>query len=304
MKIMIIGGSYFFGRVCVMELARQHEITVVNRGTYSMEEFGVKQIRGDRRDVRLWESCAEDYDVIVDFCAYEKGDITRILNHIAGHIRQYIFISTVDVYERGTGILMTEDAPLETRTFPGEAGAYISGKVALEQELRDACKEKNTAYTILRPAVLYGPFNYAPRESVFIQMMVQKNILPMIVGAEGRFQFVYVRDAAEAVSRCLLNEKSFGNAYNICNQQILDYTIFGESLRQASETPVDIVRLSVSEAAEQGFPLPFPVEAKETELYSSERSVRELGLDYTELDEGMRRTYRAFRGVFNTTANA
>lgn len=298
MKIMIIGGSYFFGRVCVMQLAREHEITVVNRGTYTMEALGVRQMRGDRRDAKLWEGCTENYDVIVDFCAYERGDIAQMLNHFAGHVRQYIFISTVDVYARGTGGLRTEDAPLETRVFAGEAGAYISGKVALEQELADVCGSKNIACTILRPAVLYGPFNYAPRESVFIQMMVQQNILPLIVGAEGKFQFAYVKDAAEAVSRCLLNEKSFGNAYNICNEQILDYGIFGEALRQASETSVDTVELSVFEAVQQGVPLPFPIEASETELYSSEKSVRELGLVYTGLEEGMKRTYRAFRSVF------
>lgn len=299
MKIMIIGGSYFFGRVCVMQLAREHEITVVNRGTYAMESLGVRQIRGDRRDVKLWESCAGDYDVIVDFCAYEKGDIAQILDHFAGHVRQYIFISTVDVYARGTGGLKTEDTPFETRMFAGEAGAYISGKVALEQEVADVCGRKNIVHTTLRPAVLYGPFNYAPRESVFIQMMVRQNMLPMIVGAEGKFQFAYVKDAAEAVNRCLLNEKSFGNAYNICNEQVLDYGIFGEALRQASETSIDIVRLSVSEAVNRGVPLPFPVEASETELYSSEKSVRELGLAYTGLDEGMKRTYRAFRSVFS-----
>lgn len=50
MNILVIGGSYFYGRVFVMEAVREHSeyhITVLNRGTYSMEEFGVSQIRGD-----------------------------------------------------------------------------------------------------------------------------------------------------------------------------------------------------------------------------------------------------------------
>ena len=40
MKILVIGGSYFYGRVFVMLTAPQHEITVVNRGTYSMADRG------------------------------------------------------------------------------------------------------------------------------------------------------------------------------------------------------------------------------------------------------------------------
>ena len=47
MKLLVIGGSYFYGRVFVMEAAKAHEITVWNRGTYSMEAFGVRQIRAD-----------------------------------------------------------------------------------------------------------------------------------------------------------------------------------------------------------------------------------------------------------------
>ena len=39
MKILVIGGSYFYGRVFVMLTAPQHEITVVNRGTYSMADM-------------------------------------------------------------------------------------------------------------------------------------------------------------------------------------------------------------------------------------------------------------------------
>ena len=60
MKILVIGGSYFLGRVFVMQAAGVHEITLVNRGTYSMEEWGVRQIKGDRRDKALWQGCSGD----------------------------------------------------------------------------------------------------------------------------------------------------------------------------------------------------------------------------------------------------
>ena len=53
MQILVLGGSYFYGRVFTMLAAKKHEITVLNRGTYSMESFGVKQIKGDRHDDRV-----------------------------------------------------------------------------------------------------------------------------------------------------------------------------------------------------------------------------------------------------------
>lgn len=66
MNILVIGGSYFLGRVFVMLAAKEHRVTVVNRGTFSMEEFGVKQITGDRHDTSVWRQCDEDYDAVVD----------------------------------------------------------------------------------------------------------------------------------------------------------------------------------------------------------------------------------------------
>ncbi|MCM1097035.1 MAG: NAD-dependent epimerase/dehydratase family protein, partial [Ruminococcus flavefaciens] len=279
MRILVIGGSYFYGRVFVMLGAKEHEITVVNRGTYSMEEFGVRQIAGERHDAELWRGCAGKYDAVVDFCAYEPGDIETVLSNLPEAPGQYLLISTVDVYRRtgvageamrgsgteevrnpeaktpegknlkaktleeggsgreisgkgsenaaGTRLDYKEEGfPLEDRSFPGEAGAYIAGKIALERELHRVCGERGIPFTVLRPTILYGPYNYAPRESVFIRMAVKEHVLPRFTDAAGFFQFVYVKDAAEAVLKCLGNEKTYGQAYNLCGDETLDYDVF------------------------------------------------------------------------------
>ena len=175
MKILVIGGSYFFGRVFVMLAAKEHDVTVLNRGTYSVEQLGAKQITGDRKDAAVWRSVEDNYDCVVDFCAYEERDIAKVLENMPGNIRQYVFISTVDVYQRGISGLKGEETPLETRPLPGEAGAYIAGKVALEREVREECAGRGIACTILRPAILYGPLNYAPRESVYIRLLARNH---------------------------------------------------------------------------------------------------------------------------------
>lgn len=281
-----------------MLAAKEHDVTVVNRGTYSMEAFGARQITGDRKDAGLWKSCAENYDVIVDFCGYDAGDITVVLGNLPHHVKQYLFISTVDVYERGSNAMKTEDFPLEKRAVAGEAGRYIAGKVALEKELAAECGKRGTAYTILRPAILYGPYNYAPREPLYIQMLIQSHALVHITGAAGKFQFAYVKDAAEAVLKCLLNKSSFGQAYNICGDDVLDYDRFFEALEKAADVPFDIVPMTPGQAAAQNIPLPFPLTEAETELCSNEKSKTQLGLCYTELSEGMRKTYNAFKNVY------
>lgn len=317
MKILVIGGSYFYGRVFVMLAAGEHDVTVVNRGTYSVESLGARQIRGDRRDRSVWKGIKEKYDVIVDFCAYEKDDIATVLQNMDQSPKQYVLISTVDVYRRGIKGRKNEDTPLETRVFSGEAGEYIAGKVALEREVREECAGRGIEYTVLRPAVLYGPYNYAPRESMYIQMMVKNGLLPHINDAQGRFQMVYVKDAAEAAVKALLNENAYGRAYNLCEEEEITYDRLYEALRNAAGTEAEgagsgaekrggaaggteikELRVTVEEAREKGIPLPFPVTEEETELYDNGRGKRELGLSYTGLLEGMGRTYRAFRAVY------
>ena len=298
MKILVVGGSYFFGRVFVMQCAKEHDVTVVNRGTYSMENLGAKQITGERHDPMLWQGIREHYDVLVDFCAYEKGDIRLLLDSFGGSIGQYILISTIDVYQRTPGGFKNENTPFETRKFAGEAGEYIAGKVALEQEVSKVCPQMGVQYTVLRPATLYGPYNYAPRESLFIRLMVQQGILPHITDAAGKFQFVYVKDAAEAVKRCLLNEAAYGQAYNLCQDDVANYDLFYEALAQASDREVTELPLTCEQAKQQDFPLPFPLTEEESLCCSNTKGKEELGLVYTELSEGMAKTYRAFKNVY------
>lgn len=304
-EILVIGGSYFYGRVFVMEAARgqnKFHITVLNRGTYSMKEFGVSQVTGDRHDISVLAACDRYYDAVIDFCAYEAGDVAAVIEGIPGKLGQYILISTVDVYERGSGVIKSEDHALEQRIFAGEAGAYIAGKVCLEEELRTVCTERGIPYTIFRPAILYGPYNYAPRESAYIQMMLLNHALPCFTDADGRFQFVYVKDAAHAVLRAIGNEKAYAKAYNLCQDEIVTYDSFFQALKDAADSEavknLQEIPITVEEAVANQIPVPFPATAAETELCSNEKSKRELGMEYTDFHEGMRRTYQAFKHVF------
>lgn len=305
-EILVIGGSYFYGRVFVMEAAREegkYSITVLNRGTYSMEEFGVSQVTGDRHDAAVLAACDKDYDAVIDFCAYNAGDVETVVDGIGGNIGQYILISTVDVYERGSGIIKTEEHPLEHRIFAGEAGAYIAGKAALEEEVRRICGDRGIPYTILRPAILYGPYNYAPRESVYIQMMLLNHALPHFTDADGRFQFVYVKDAAHAVLRIIGNEHAYGQAYNLCQDEIVTYDSFFRTLIDVAEPEIteelQEIPITLDSAVAQRVPVPFPATAQETELCSNEKSKRELGIEYIDFAEGIRRTYQAFKHVYS-----
>jgi nucleoside-diphosphate-sugar epimerase len=133
-------------------------------------------------------------------------------------------------------------------------------------------------------------------------MAVREHCLPAFTDADGRFQFVYVKDAAQAILNCLGNEETYAQAYNLSGEETLDYCLFFETLRKLADQAQDggcrVLPMSLAEAQALGVPVPFPATAAETELVSNRKSREELSLSYTPLGEGMQKTFTAFRHVY------
>lgn len=305
MKILVIGGSYFLGRVFTMLAAEKNEVTVLNRGTYSMEDFGAGCLQADRHDAEaLRRLPAERFDVAVDFCAYNQGDIRTFLENAPFTMEQYIFISTVDVYEKWTHRMLTEESSLETRRFGGQSGEYIWQKILLEGELRQVCQEKKIRYTSVRPAVLYGPFNYAMREAGYIKMACSGQEILCPMGAPGRFQPVYVKDAAAMILALCKNEAAYEETFNLAGETV-DYEQFLDAFVRASQGKARLQKLP---AAADVFKrpdvfLPFPFQAEETERYAGKKILQTTGLSWIELEEGLKKTWQVFSKIYDRAKN-
>ncbi len=290
MKILILGGTYFLGKAFAQRACREHALALVNRGNRPLVIDGIKSYIGDRHEEATLKEIEGDYDVIVDFCAYEEGDIRRIVEHLKGRFRQYVFISTCDVYRKGTGEVLTEESPLEERAFPGPEGAYILGKVALEKELAACAAEFGFAYTSIRPAFIYGEDNYAPREGIYFQWIEKAGQILHPTDATGEFQMVYADDCAQVILRVCGDEQAYGQVYNVCGTEGVTYELWREVLERAVDKPFECIALDVEQVYERQIPLPFPLRAEESERYDGTK-VKELGVSYIDLAEGIRRCY-------------
>lgn len=301
MKILIIGGSYFLGRAFTMVASKEHELTLLNRGNIPMERYNVSQYKADRRDIeRLQKFPNQDYDVVVDFCAYNPGDIRSFVENMPifpGLIKKYIFVSTVDVYERNVGYVKDENTPLSTTRYGGDIGDYIYGKICLEKELKEVCNRIGINYVIIRPSIIYGPNNYAPRESKFIKMASNGIPIRYPKDAKAKFQMVYVKDVAEAILKACKRTQS--EEYNICSNEAIGYEEFMKVLSKVSEMPLKLEPISTEEAlnqaAEGKVHLPFPVTEEENEIYDGSKAQQELGIEYTSLLEGIKKAYECFK---------
>ena len=114
-RVLVIGGSVFTGRVFSIQASRNggFDLHVVNRGNHPMQLERVAQYKCERHDAAAMAKLVPDIgcDALIDFCAYEPGDIEPIINALGGRIKQYIFFSTASICKPGDGFL-DESAPL------------------------------------------------------------------------------------------------------------------------------------------------------------------------------------------------
>lgn len=101
MKILVIGGTRFFGIHMVNELLTNgHDVTIATRGKASDEYGGrVRRITLERTDETSMKNALAGscYDVVIDKIAYCSNDIRYVMEAV--DCDKYIHMSSTSVYE-------------------------------------------------------------------------------------------------------------------------------------------------------------------------------------------------------------
>jgi 2'-hydroxyisoflavone reductase len=298
-NILIIGGSYFVGRLCVEMLAgdSDNHITVVNRGNRPLGLPGVVEIVCDRHDYRLKEALPKlTWQTVIDFCAYAPLDVVQLMLAVPNEaMKHYIFISTVSVYADTLNLPVKEDAPKlqAPQKELGIAADYGYNKWQAEQKVAEYCAKSQIPYTILRPAIIYGKYNYAPRESYFFDLISQGRTIFLPQNELALYQFVSVWDIAKIISQCLGNERVYYQAFNLAAEELISYRRLIEVLQEIMNRKVSLDTLEGQEIDKQKIPLPFPLERHL--IYSGGLIRRILDFDYAPFTFEMKRTWEWYR---------
>ena len=297
--ILVIGGTYFIGRIFARLAARtgNYLLHTVNRGRYPLKDDGITQITCDRHDTETLARLlrGKEWDAVVDFCAYEPGDISSLLQTIPGRTGQYIYISTCSVYAPG-GVYPKSEASPHLEGGGGDPGLeYAFKKSVLEKEAVPACTAKGAHLTILRPAFVYGPLNYAPREAYYFDRLLRREPIPVPLDATGRFQFVYVKDIARAIMACIANPAAYDEDFILSAPDRLDYASYLDVLASVHGRRPETVPVTVRQVYDENIPLPFPLDSDE--LYDGTKAEKELGIEYTPFIEGIRESYDVYMSV-------
>ena len=139
MKILVIGGTGFLGRVLVRYLVENgNEVTVSSSGKRSTSILGVKEClifdRFNPQSLVNSVSRLGHFDIVYDQLAFRIKDVKDLVKLLEGKTESYVFASSAAVYEGKSGILSEEDFDPYTYEYDERESekTYAEGKRNVE----------------------------------------------------------------------------------------------------------------------------------------------------------------------------
>ncbi len=250
MKVLVIGGTSFFGLRIVEKLVeRGDDVTVFSRGQSRPAILGeVSHMAGDRNDEEGFrESLASgDFDAVIDNIAFTADHARLAYDTLRGRCGQYLVCSSVSVYKDVPRyrVLYEEEADLTKRV--GEA--YGDGKRALEEVLWDKSAD-DLPVTVFRPTVVEGPRDPAMHAWYYLQRFLDGG--PVLIPREVPdilLRIVFAEDVANAFIAALANEAAYNRVYNLGGEEIFTLYDYADMVRTAADSSSPIVACPVAEA--------------------------------------------------------
>ena len=247
MRILVIGGTLFIGRLLVQELLKaEHDVAILHRKP--KHDFGrrVENLMADRNDAEsVREALAgRRFDAVIDnVYDWERGttaaQVEATVRACAGdRLSRYIFMSSVAAY--GDGLNHKESDPLAPDYH---ANPYVRHKAGTERLLFRMHSQAGLPVVTFRPPFVYGPGNPFYREQFFWDRLRAGR--PIIIPGDGHrlMQFVYVNDLVQAVVRAVDEPRAEGEAFNIGDPKPVTQAELVEKLARAAGAEANLVRI-------------------------------------------------------------
>ena len=225
LKVAFIGGTGIISSACApAALAAGHDVTVINRGHSATRPVpdGAELRRADIRDPASIDAALGDsaFDVVVDFVAYTPQQVAADIERFADRTGQYIFISSASAYHKPPRSLpVRESTPLHNPFWQ-----YSRDKIAAEELLIDAYRNRGFPITIVRPSHTYDRAS-SPLHGGWTMIDRMRRGLPVIVHGDGTslWTLTHHRDFAPAFTGLLGNTRALGEAYTITSDDVLTW---------------------------------------------------------------------------------
>jgi len=229
MKILVIGGTRFFGIHMVKELLdKGHDVTIATRGL-TPDDFGdrVKRIVFQRTDEQSVKEALSGvhYDVVIDKIAYCSNDIKYVMDAV--DCDKYIYMSSTSVYDpKHVNTLETDFDGMSKELIWCDRSAFPYEQIKRQAEYALWQEYCGRNWIAVRYPFAIGKDDYTKRLLFYVEH-VMKGIPMNIDNIDCQMGFIRSDEAGKFLA--FLVDKDFHGAINgssedtISIREIIDY---------------------------------------------------------------------------------
>lgn len=210
MKILFLGGTDFVGRhIAEAAIAAGHDVSFFHRGVTNPSLFPDREHHyGDRDgDVSVLERV--DADIVIDTSGHTPDAVRASAHALAERVRMYYFMSSVNVYDFASDVLLDEMAPtavlLEGQTtserLPELYGAH---KMRCEHDLVELLGAERVL--AVRAGLMIGPHDNTDRFTYWPTRLERGGEVLVPLGPQLPVQMIDVRDVADWSIRAIAHD--------------------------------------------------------------------------------------------------
>lgn len=247
MRVLFIGGTGIISSACsATALQRGMEVYLLCRGQSPRPvPKGAIRLDADARDPQSVRSAlgAMRFDAVADFISFVPAHIDANLSLFEERTRQYIFISSASAYKKPVDNWpITESTPLHNPYWQ-----YSRDKIACEETLMRAYRERGFPVTIVRPSHTYDrtllPFD--PYQCGYTVLRRLKEGRPIVVHGDGTTLWVLTHhlDFAKAFVGLVGCEAALGEAFHITSDEVLTWNAIFKTVARAADVDARLVHV-------------------------------------------------------------